>query len=51
MNSKTVVRLQCELDPEQVGVKNARVADLASEGVRVPALLRVAVQCCCHRQP
>lgn len=36
MNSKPVVRLQGEVDPEQVGVKNARVAELANEGVRVP---------------
>ena len=36
MNSKTIVRLQDGVDPDQVGVKNARLGVLADEGVQVP---------------
>jgi phosphoenolpyruvate synthase/pyruvate phosphate dikinase len=36
MNSEYVVRLDGEVDPEQVGVKTARLTELAREGVQVP---------------
>ncbi|HET6988553.1 MAG TPA: PEP/pyruvate-binding domain-containing protein [Kribbella sp.] len=36
MNSERVVWLQGDADPQQVGVKNARLAELAKEGIRVP---------------
>jgi phosphoenolpyruvate synthase/pyruvate phosphate dikinase len=36
MNSKRVVWLQGDVDPQQVGVKNARLAELTTEGIKVP---------------
>ena len=36
MNSEYVVRLDGTVDPAQVGVRAARLAELAREGVRVP---------------
>ncbi|WP_328519810.1 PEP/pyruvate-binding domain-containing protein [Kribbella sp. NBC_00359] len=36
MNSERVVWLQGDADPQQVGVKNARLAELTNEGIRIP---------------
>ncbi|MEU4294757.1 PEP/pyruvate-binding domain-containing protein [Kribbella sp. NPDC026596] len=36
MNSERVVWLEGDADPQQVGVKNARLAELTNEGIRIP---------------
>ncbi|WP_329478853.1 hypothetical protein OG555_39905 [Kribbella sp. NBC_01484] len=36
MNSERVVWLHGDADPQQVGVKNARLAELTDEGIRIP---------------
>ena len=36
MNSERVVWIEGDADPQQVGVKSARLAELAEEGIRVP---------------
>jgi phosphoenolpyruvate synthase/pyruvate phosphate dikinase len=36
MNSERVVWLRGDADPQQVGVKSARLAELAKEGIRIP---------------